>query len=199
MGELYFHDLQSYMDRFGCNVFVETGTGRGTGLRHALKYPFEKYFSIEINKVLFEDAVKQFDKYLSGQLTLVNQSSIDGLRRVLFFPPDVRNLTYLFWLDAHFPGADFQLGFYDDRHPDEIKYPLLWELEAIFNIRPNNRDVFIIDDLQLYEDGNYELKLAPEFLAKHRRRIQPIIDLVNKTHSIRRDYRHQGFMILEPR
>ena len=27
----------------------------------------------------------------------------------------------------------------------------------IASIRPNNKDVFIIDDLRLYEDGNYEL------------------------------------------
>lgn len=194
MGELFIHDLQPYIDKYGCNVFVETGTGIGTGLEHALKYGFRGYGSVEINRQLFNDAQKKY----GDQVRLVHDHSVTGLKHLiglLYGNP----ISILFWLDAHFPGADFQLGSYDDPHPDEIKYPLLEELKTIFRLRPDNKDVFIIDDLQLYEDGDYELELAPDFLAKHRRPIQPILDIVSKTHNIKRDYRHQGFLILEPK
>lgn len=193
MGELNQHDLTPYIDKYGCRVFVETGTGIGTGLGHAKKYPFEALYSCEINKELALKSRRKF--YGDDRIIILEEPSIKFLE---WAAPLIKR-PCLFWLDAHFPGADFQLGSYDDEHPEPIKYPLLHELNIIFDARPESRDVFIMDDLQLYEDGNYELKIKPEFIAKHRRPIEPILDILKHTHNMRRDYRHQGFLIAEPK
>ena len=76
MGELNVHDLES----FNCDVFVETGTGKGTGLAHALKYKFDKVYSIEINDTLYNECNQKFK---ADNLELIHASSIDGLMKIL--------------------------------------------------------------------------------------------------------------------
>lgn len=190
MGELYLHDLSKY----NCNVFIETGTGMGTGLKHALKYNFDKLYSIEINYQLYMNCVEQFK---DNRLTLINNTSIFGLTQILNKIKDDDKI--LFWLDAHFPGADFQLGSYDDDINEDIKLPLEMEVNLIYERRKNCKDIFIIDDLQLFEDGNYELKWEQDFIDKYKRNNEFIYKKFSETHNFTKDYRHQGFLILEPK
>jgi len=190
MGELFLHDLSKY----GCDVFIETGTGKGTGLSHALKYRFAELYSIEINETLFTECKQKFQ---SPRVELLNDTSVNGLDRILrnMYP----NNRILFWLDAHFPGADFQLANYDDDIPMNTKLPLREEIAVIAKYRQGCKDVFIVDDLQLFEDGDYELKTPPEFLRKYRTSNQFIYDTFGATHAFTKDYRHQGFLILTPK
>jgi len=120
MGELNQHNLSAYIQKYGCSYFIETGTGIGTGLSFAIKHRFAEFISIEINRELFERAKSKFLEH--KHVMILNESSIDGLNTAIDSLPD--NDRILFWLDAHFPGADFQLGSYDDVHEDYIKYPL---------------------------------------------------------------------------
>lgn len=191
MGELFLHDLQKYIDKHGCNVFMETGTGVGTGLDHATKYPFERLYSVEINETLFDRAQ---EKYLRNEK--VHLMCGESSRAVGMALSKEQGNTFLFWLDAHFPGADFQLGKYDDDIPDNVKMPLYDELVEISTEK--TKHVIIIDDLQLYEDGPYELKY-PAFIDKYKRKPDFIYSLFEKTHTFTKDYRHQGFLILEPK
>jgi hypothetical protein len=173
-------------------VFVETGTGMGTGLHHALKYNFDKLYSIEINHQLYTECMEKFN---DDRLTLINNTSIFGLNRSLDEIKDTDRI--LFWLDAHFPGADFQLGGYDDDIDEDMKLPLKTEIDLIFEKRKGCKDIFIIDDLQLFEDGDYELKWEQTFIDKFRRSNDFIYKKFSKTHNFKKDYRHQGFLILE--
>jgi len=190
MGELYLHDLSKY----NCNIFVETGTGKGTGIEHALKYRFDKLYSIEIHTQLYNECK---NKFASNRLKLINATSIDGLKKIL--KETDKNDTILFWLDAHFPGADFQLGSYYDNIEFNLKFPLEWEINLIYETRKKCKDVFIIDDLQLYEDGDYELKWEQDFIDRFRMSNEFIYDKYFDTHNFIKDYRHQGFLILEPK
>jgi hypothetical protein len=190
LGELYLHDLSKY----NCNIFVETGTGIGTGLSHALKYNFDKLYSIEINYQLYIECTEKFN---DERLTLINNLSVFGLNKITEEVKDTDRL--LFWLDAHFPGADFQLGGYDDNICENVKLPLETEIDIIYKKRKNCKDTFIIDDLQLFEDGDYELKWDQEFIDKFRRNNSFLWTKYYETHNFIKDYRHQGFLILEPK
>jgi len=190
LGELYLHNL----DQYSCNVFVETGTGIGTGLAYALTHNFDKLYSMEINYQLYHECK---DKFNDSRLELIHNTSLSGLKIIL--PELDKNDKVLFWLDAHFPGADFQLGSYDDKISEILKLPLKSEIELIHKTRKNCKDVFIIDDLQLFEDGDYELKWEQDFIDKFRRSNEFIYNLYSKTHNFIKDYRHQGFLILEPK
>jgi hypothetical protein len=192
MGELFLHDLHNYINGYGCKVFFETGTGMGTGMKHAMKYPFDVLISTEINQELFK---ANSGLLKDGRVKLLNMDSVSGIRRLdgLFVKTPI-----LFWLDAHFPGADFGKGKYDDPMDETIRLPLETELKTINAIRHGAKDVIIIDDLQLYEDGPFELKYEP-FVDKFKRSPDFIYKEFSDTHTFRKDYRHQGFLILEPK
>lgn len=191
MGELFIHNLSDY----NCNVFVETGTGKGRGVDWALQYEFDKLYSIEIMVQLYDECVR---KYINNtNLTLINDSSVNGLSKVLDEIDKDDNI--LFWLDAHFPGADFQLGNYDDDYHESVKLPLENEIRIIYEKRKGCKDTFIIDDLQLFEEGDYELKWEQDFIDKFRRSNSFLYARYGKTHNFIRNYRHQGFLILEPK
>lgn len=191
MGELNTFDLNHYIKEYNLNTFVETGTGMGFGLSYALTFPFKKIYSIEIMKELYDKNIKKFH---SSKLELINNNSIDGLKTIMSKVNQQDNI--LFWLDAHFPGADYQLGSYDDILDCHIKTPLEAELQVISTYRPNNKDVFIIDDLRMYEIGNYELGNIDK--KYHCDGIESIVELFSKSHDIHRNNKQQGFLILTP-
>ena len=196
MGELYLHDLNSYIDRHGLTCFVETGTGKGTGLAYALQCQFKKWYSIEIEPVLFAETFEKFGRIPGVKLILDN--SVDGLDRLL---PRLADERVLFWLDAHFPGADFQLARYDDEPDPSVRLPLMDELKVIAENRQDKADVLIIDDLRLFEEGCYEDKIPDDFRSAHAdfSVIPQAEKLFGDSHVFTRDYRQQGFMILEPK
>ena len=52
MGELNIFDLNTLIDKFNCKIYLETGTGIGVCLSHALKYNLQKYYSIDLDDKL---------------------------------------------------------------------------------------------------------------------------------------------------
>tara|TARA_R100001443_G_scaffold12706_2_gene22412 strand:- start:2782 stop:3369 length:588 start_codon:yes stop_codon:yes gene_type:complete len=194
MGELYIHDLNPYLRKYSCASFVETGTGKGTGTQHALNHPFKSLYSIEYVKELYEECKS---KFFDPRLKLINADSLVGLELVL---EDLSEEPCLFWLDAHFPGADFHFNSYDHlADQPKLHKPLKYEVELIASKRPNSKDVFIIDDLMIYEDGPFEL-LNQEFKDKYGELGTDFIsNAFGETHTFTRDYRHQGFLILTPK
>jgi len=195
MGELNIHNISFYKQKYGLDTFVETGTGRGAGLSYALSQGFDKLYSIEFMESLYLEC-KQ--KFTNSNVELLNLNSVDGLSLI------IKNLApnnrILYWLDAHFPGADFHLNDYNHlSNLKDIYLPLESELRAIFSGRDSSKDVFILDDLRIYEDGPYEYgnwdlrKFIPNL------NLDFLNDIVSKTHTISKDMRHQGFLILTPK
>jgi len=192
MGELNQHDLKDYIERYNLTTFVETGTGKAVGLSYALQFDFQKLFSIEINEQLYTENV---NKIKDPRCQLLWNNSLDGLAIIL----QQLEMPTLFWLDAHFPGADFGLGSYDADIPRTLKLPLEYELELIVKNRNCAKDVFIIDDLRLLEKGEYELGDLSEREKYGYCGVEFIIKLFGDTHQLKRDLRHQGFLILVPK
>ena len=64
-----------------------------------------------------------------SRIEILNQTSEEALADVL--PAVERDKPILFWLDAHFPGADFGLATYKDEHGREPALPLERELALI--------------------------------------------------------------------
>lgn len=187
MGELNQHDLH----RFGCDIFVETGTGKAVGLSYAVSFPFKKLYSIEIIPELHA-----YSKSIvtSPRAELILGESIEILNQILpMINPEDR---VLFWLDAHFPGVDYGLREHVYVYTDE-NMPLDRELKTIKKHRGTCKDSFIIDDLRFYEDGNFELGNID--IGKPKSGLGFIEELFGQTHNLSRDYRHQGFIILEPK
>ena len=196
MGELLLHNLQSYIDEYDCSIFIESGTGVGEGINHALRYPFNELYSFEYVGQLYEHCKSTI---VDSRLELIHTDTVSGLNIVL--PSIDDDSVALFWLDAHFPGADFKFNDYDYMSDQpSLHMPLKDEIETIKSLRPRSKDVFIIDDLQIYVgDDGVQLPNPPGFNEKYGMGgIGFIEEAFGKTHDFVKDYRHQGFLILTP-
>ena len=143
MGSLRDFQLGSY----GCNVYVETGTGRCGTLSKAVGR-FEKCYSVDIDLAMVEEARVRFpDAVVEHGLSVevLEQWLVNNLKqedRVFFF------------LDAHFPGADYHGEKYDVAAPNAV--PLEQELRLIQQYRPNCNDYIVCDDARIYTIGSFE-------------------------------------------
>ena len=100
-------------------IFVEGGTSLGWGTATAIQAGFEKIYTIELLKNLFEDAQKMFSKEIkSGKVVTINGDTQTVLGQIL----EEVNQPATFWLDAHF-GKKYK--------GEKPRCPLLAELDVI--------------------------------------------------------------------
>lgn len=186
MGKLNAHDVAGYIEWYKLDTFIETGTFQGDSLRHALKYKFNKLISVELSNTHFVNAMNTFKS--ETRVQLIHGNSTDVIKRIDY--SGFGNI--LFWLDAHLPQrTDDSL---DVQDLDTI-FPLKVELEHLLKVR-GNRDVFLIDDLRLYEKHNYDggncdiddVQGTLDFDA-----------IFSATHEVKRDLRSTGYLIATPK
>jgi len=194
MGLLNTFDLNQYIQKYNTSIFIETGTGIGQGITYAQSFPFKQLYTIEIIKKLYDENVI---KLKDNKTELILNNSISGLTEIL--SKVLQTDTILFWLDAHFPGADYQMGNYADTWEKNIKTPLEDELILISSIRKNNKDVFLIDDLRLYEDGNYDCGSIDRTKYGNCNGVEFVFNLFSNTHDIVKSYKHEGYLIVTPK
>ncbi len=191
MGVIYFFNLQEFIDIFNLNIFIESGTGEGDGIDYAIRFSFKKIYSIEY---IDEVAKRAKERFPDERVRIIEGDSSTWFRRFL---PLLQGDNILFWLDAHFPGLDHTRENKIMNVPNNINTPLENELRAIKSVRPNNRDVIIIDDLRIYINGNYELGNIP--FGEPVGNIDFVYELFDNTHNIEICNSHTGYLILLPK
>jgi hypothetical protein len=151
MGSLARFDLPKLMHFYGIKHFVETGTGHGQSLALAARLPFKTLRSCEIEPTLANAATAAF--FTDDRIKISCDISLVFLDDVCRDTP--QDEPILFWLDAHFPGADYQLRGYGSEPDDLVRLPLPAEIEAIVTQRPQCKDVILVDDLRIWIDGPF--------------------------------------------
>lgn len=206
MGCLVKHDLNFYIKKYNVEYYFETGTGQGECLDHALKYPFQEYYTVDIDEEMVELSYNKL-KNRNKNINFYVGKSTDILDE--YVPQLPKDKSVLFFLDAHFPGADFQKCTYEEsiRTHKKDAFPLEEEVDIILKHRDVSNDVFIIDDLILYEEGNYDhLKKASAWeygWLQDELDIQTnskfLYEKFETTHSFKKDLRDQGYLIITPK
>jgi hypothetical protein len=206
MGALREHDLNPLIEKFNLEYYFETGTGKGECLGHALRYPFKEYYTVDIDEELVEEVYNKVNG-CGKQINLLVGKSTDILNE--YVPQIPKESPTLFFLDAHFPGADFHKCTYEESIRTHLQdaFPLEEEVNILLNNRDVSNDVIIIDDFILYEEGDYDcinynctwqygwlqdelnLNTSSKFLY----------DAFEKTHDIKKDLRSQGYLIITPK
>jgi len=192
MGAIYQHSISEYIQTYNLENYIETGTGMGDCLRHALQFNFKKLKSVEIYPQVY-DRIK--NGFSDSRVELFLGNSYELMEQMV---KDLKGNT-LFFLDAHFPGADFHFKTYTSTQDYNTRLPLEREVCTLDTLRDLSNDVIIIDDLRIYEDnsyseGNWDLRLQAGGNG-----IQFIYDIFEKTHQIKKDLRSQGFLIITPK
>jgi predicted O-methyltransferase YrrM len=159
--------LQSYSKRFGLKILVETGTYYGD-MVEAMKDSFDRIYSIELGRELYEKARERFKGAKHIEL-ICGDSSIE-LRNVV----SRLNQPALFWLDGHYSGGDTAKGDKDT--------PIYEELSQILDA-PDKGHVIIIDDARCFgSDPAYpRIRELKRFIQSKRSNV----DIVVRDDSIR--------------
>ena len=199
MGTLARFDLAALQNQYGLRYFVETGTGRGDSLAvaAALNPGFDALLSCEIEASLVTAAKARFLD--DPRITIHPKASAVFLDRVCRLLP--RDQPALFWLDAHFPGADYGLHGYGDEADDAVRLPLAEELRAITRHRPDGKDVVIVDDLRIYQDGPFQhgnLPAEVRAVCPKARGVTFVKSVMGDTHEMKLLYEHEGYILLTP-
>jgi len=185
--------IKNVLDYYDIKNFVETGTGQAEVVRSVYEANEDlNIHTIEVVEEIFDQNKIKFSylKDVSWHLG----TSFKILPEIL---PTFEGNT-LFWMDAHFPGADFGLSSYGDEKDMDKRLPLKRELESIVQSRDVKNDVFVIDDLRIYEDGPFETGNWDERTKYGGDGIGFIEDIFEDTHYIGRSYNAQGSVILFP-
>ena len=194
-------DTNDFINKFSLENYVETGTGEGATLEHSMRHSFNNFYSIEIHDKIYEFAKEKFDrlsKLYRRECTVLHGNSYEKLPSVL---SELDGNTF-FFLDAHFPGADFKFSSYGDTEDYDTRLPLEREVGIIINNRDISGDVFIIDDLVIFEPDGGPYEAGPLTLDKNicpKNGLKFIYDAFSKTHDITKSYKSQGFLIITPK
>ena len=207
MGLLTEHNLNYYIDEYKLEYYFETGTGQGECLDHSLRYPFKEYWTVDIDEELIENCYGRMQYYEKNINFLIGKSTeiIDE-----YVPNIPKESSTLFFLDAHFPGADFKKCTYEEsiRKHGKDAFPLEEEVDLIFKHRDILRDVFIIDDFVLYQkDAEVEHvknghKWEYDWLQEElnlQTDSKFLYEKFEKTHDFKVDLRSQGYLIITPK
>ena len=186
-------DIKNVVDFYEVKNFVETGTGIGEVVQSVCEVDSTlNIHTVEILKEIYDKNLISFS-YLKNVAWHLGQSS-DILPTII---PILKGNT-LFWMDAHFPGADFGLASYGDEKDLKKRLPLQSELEIIVNSKEVSNDVFVIDDLRIYEDGPFEEGNWSDRKKYGGDGIGFIEEMFDDTHYVVKSYNKQGFVILLP-
>jgi len=155
MGAIQRFNIKKIIDEFDIRYFVETGTLEGDAVQFVKDLQCEnikEIHSIEILEDLHQNCQSRFED--DENIHIHHGLSVDVLGDII---QEMGDGNILFWLDAHYPGADVGRASYIQKDKDEREVlPMEAEMRIIDNIRgSNHQDVFVCDDLWLYEDGEY--------------------------------------------
>lgn len=189
--------LTTCLKRVGIQRYIETGTGIGDGIRTALSLQFPFITSIEMDSDLGNEAGKNFP-----EAQVHTGLSVEILKNL-----DLSDPAFYF-LDAHFPFADFGKMSYEKsiRQYGRSAFPLEDELGIISKSPSFDNSIIVIDDAFLYCGDNFtEWSRSNPF--KYRELAKEcgisldqstILEFLSK-HSLLFDYRDQGYIIALPK
>lgn len=134
-------DLDKVRSDYKCNIYFETGlwnvSTEETSICQAMKLPFEKCCSVEINDKFIEIASHKFNKEIENN-------------KLKLYKGDSKNLKQ--YLQDLSPSLDSRILFFLDSHSGGTGCPLIEELDAIKEL--NRKDhIIMIDDIRIIKTG----------------------------------------------
>lgn|GEM_PF-2070511 len=198
MGYLKDFDLEQLCERHGCLYLVSIGAGRGRtpGVLDALS--FRHAYVIEPQH---QQALVSAIQYSSNRdMTIMASKALNGLREVL--PQIPADAPVIFWHDAHDPSPQQAEASFDPAKLAGYQLPLEQELRLIKASRDISRDIFLVDDIRLYEDAAYEQPELPEGtppLNPAVRNLNFVADILGATHRIERRLSGTGALCAFPK
>lgn len=194
MGSLRHFDLKYYIEKYNIEFLIETGTYKGDAVAYALQFNLKNIHSVELIENFFHESNNRFKN--NNRVTIINNSSKNGLIEI-FSKYSIGKC--IFWLDAHLLNLYQNKYSSDYKNKKELLIPLEEELKVIVQNKEFSNDVFIIDDLRIYERGNFRNGEWLKVIESGHGGIEFIFNLLEKTHTIQRIYDDEGYILCLPK
>ncbi len=196
MGWVHHFNLVELQKKFNTSVFFETGIGSGDAVMKAQELPFSRIYSVEI---MPEQVRRMREKFKDdARVVVIEGDSLSTLEKVNEIVGPGVNI--MFWLDAHFPGADIGMGRHDDPSHDDakIRLPLEEELIALKRLR-NGKDVILFDDLKIYRNQGRDA-WRDDIKPRHQFSSDTFYEeILAETHNVYTDDHDTGYCQLTPK
>lgn len=200
MGALSKFDLKGWIEDYNLVNYVETGFGDLTSFKHALRYNFQNFYGVDLDKDWCDQA-----KALISNATFIQDYSTEFL---LHWTKEISGNT-LWYLDSHFVSSDYKNLPYDEsiKRYERQSLPLEDEIVIIKRLRDISKDVIVIDDFFLYsgDDATDWTKNNP---FQHRELVKSlgielnkevIYNLLQDTHSLEEVKIDQSYLVCTPK
>jgi len=194
MGNLKHFELNKYIQKYEIEYMIETGTYLGDAVAYALNYNFKAIYSVELIKEYYDLSCERFKNNIN--VLLFNNTSQNGLEKI-FSDHNIEHC--LFWLDAHLPNFFKKEYNSDYKNNKDLLIPLENEIRIIVSNKEISNDVFIIDDLRIYESGNFQKGGWDDVINAGVGGIEFIHELLGKTHDIEKLYDGEGYIVCTPK
>ena len=162
-------DLDKVRKEHKCNIYFETGlwnvAREDTSLCQALRLPFDKYASVEINPDFIDIAHLKFPQEIKDNKLKLYEGDSKKLKEYL---------EDLSMTPIEMAMGDDKILFFLDSHGSGHGCPLVEELDAIKELK-NNNHIIMIDDVRIirdccwgvekYQGGGFEDLLKQKILS----------------------------------
>lgn len=157
--------ILSYRQKYGSNIFLETGTLFGDTVQ-ALLGQFKKLYSIELSEELAARAKKRFEA--SPEVTIIQGDSGNEIEKI------VKNISepILFWLDGHYSGDFVHKNELIKTAKGALNTPIERELDVI--LESGLPHIILIDDAREF-NGKHDYPTIGQLkhiLKKNKKSIQ---------------------------
>lgn len=186
--------LKEMLETFEIKNFVESGTGDGSSMDKVLLTESVEYcYGVELDDELFEVLE---DKYNDLEyVKLYKGYTEDRFSDVL---DDLDNSPTLFWLDGHFPGADYGPAGYGDEKDLSKRLPMETELRIMKEKRDLSKDIIFMDDLRIYVDRDFEAGSWQQRKLYGAEGYDFVEDIIGDTHTLIEHHGDQGYLLAFP-
>lgn len=185
--------LKEMCEKFKIKNYVETGVGPGRSMKYVLELGcIEKAFGIELDSRLYET---YSDLFSNQPVQIFHGYSHEQMPKLL---KKLNKKSTLFWLDAHFPGADYFNEGYGNE-PDIVKrLPMEEELRCITQNRDISNDIIFMDDLRIYVDRDFQQGNWADRKTIGADGYDFVEELIGNTHTINEHLGDEGYLLAFP-
>ena len=186
--------LKTMLENFGIKSFVESGTGDGSSMdKILLTETVDNSYGVELDDELYANLESKYEDL--DYVHLYKGYTEDRFAEVL---DDLDDSPALFWLDAHFPGADYGPEGYGAEKDIDKRLPMEKELRIMKENRDLSKDVIFMDDLRIYVDRDFEAGCWDQRKLYGAEGYDFVEEIIGETHLIIEHHGDQGYLLAFP-
>lgn len=186
--------LKKMLQDFDIQNFVESGTGDGSSMDKVLLTGRKlSAYGVELDEELYKNLEKKYD--MLGYVALYKGYTEDQFVRVM---EDLDDSPTLFWLDAHFPGADYGDASYGAEEDIDKRLPMEKELRVMKENRDLSNDIIFMDDLRIYVDRPFVAGPWPQRKLYGGDGYDFVEEIIGETHILIEHHGDQGYLLAFP-